>query len=67
MEDSYIKKRRRGETKVGGNNLRAALDSAISSEGSAELAILHLFNTHDIDLDELQCLLLGLYTSLNTS
>jgi hypothetical protein len=67
MMDSPNNKRRRGEKKVDGNNLRAVLDSAISNKGSAELAILHLFNTYDIDLDELQNLLLGLYSSLNAS
>jgi hypothetical protein len=41
--------------------LRAALDSAISSKGSAELAVLHLFKAYDIDLDELHGLLQGLF------
>ena len=48
-------------------NLCAVLDSEISNKGSAELAVLHLFNTYDLDLDDLQRLLLGLYSSLNAS
>jgi hypothetical protein len=65
MADSPNRKRRRGEYKVDGNYLRAALDSAISIKGSAELAMLHFFTANDIDLDELQGLLLGLYSYLN--
>jgi len=50
------RKRRRGELKV---KLIDALDSAISSQGSAELAVLHLFNRYDFDIGNLVLLLQG--------
>jgi hypothetical protein len=55
--DSPNKKRKRNP----------ALDPAITSEGGAELAILHLFNTYSIDLNKLQSLLISMYSSLNAS
>ena len=58
------KKRRRGMVKTTDDKLIAALASAISSQGSAELAILHLFNSHDFHLADLQQLLQGSYPSL---
>ena len=61
------KKRRRGKRKIDGDGLRAILDSEISSKGGAELAVLHLFNTYNVDLEELQRLLLGLYSFLTGS
>jgi len=53
------RKRRRGETKATENKLIDALDPAISSEGSAELAVLHLFNHYDFDIGHLLLLLQG--------
>ena len=61
------RKRRRGEAKLTGGKLVDAMDAAISSLGSTELAILQLFNHYDIDLDDLRCLLLGLYLFMNVS
>jgi hypothetical protein len=43
-----------------------ALNSAISSQDSTELAVLHLFNRDDIDPDDLQRLIRGLYCSFKT-
>ena len=40
-----------------------ALNSAVSSQNSAELALLHLFKSYDFDLDDLRRLLLGLFSS----
>jgi hypothetical protein len=57
--DSPRKKRRRGVVKLTEDKLIGVLDSAISSQGSAELAVLHLFNCYDFDLDDLRRLLLG--------
>jgi len=54
------RKQRRGEIKVTKNKLIDALDSAISSQGSAELAVLHLFNHYDFDIGDLLLLLQGL-------
>jgi len=51
-------KNRRGEKKVNKLKLTKALDSAVSSQGSAELAVLHLFKHYDFDLDELRSILL---------
>jgi len=45
------------------DELVQALDSAISSQPSAELAVLHLLNVYDFDLDNLRRLLLGLFSS----
>jgi len=57
--DPPPRKRRRGEAKLTGGKLIDAMDAAISSLGSTELAILQLFdNHHDVDLDDLRCLLL---------
>lgn len=50
-------KRRRGSVKITNDKLIAAFESAISSQGSAELAILHLFNSYDFHLADLQLLL----------
>ena len=61
------RKRRRGETKLTGDKLIDAMDAAISSLGSTELAILQLFNHYDVDLDDLRRLFLGLYPSLHAS
>ena len=58
------KKRRRGTVKTTDDKLIAALESAITSQGSAELAILHLFNSYDFHLADLQLLLQGSYFSL---
>jgi hypothetical protein len=55
------RKRRRGEAKLTGDKLIDTMDAVISSLGSMELAILQLFNHYDIDLDDLCCLLLGLF------
>ena len=55
----YIPKRRRGEMKVTKNKLIDALDSAISSQDSAELAVLYLFNRYDFDIGDLLLLLQG--------
>jgi hypothetical protein len=57
------KKRRRGKAKVTDDKLIAALECAISTQGSAELAILHLFNSYDFHLADLQ-LLQGSYSCL---
>ena len=59
------RKRRRGETKLTGEKLIDAVDTAISSLGSTELAVLQLFNHYDVDLSDLRCLLIGLYHSMN--
>ena len=56
-------RRRRGTVKITKDKLIAALESAISCQGSAELAILHLFNSYDFHLADLQ-LLQGSYPSL---
>jgi len=61
------RKRRRGEAKLTGGKLIDAMDAAISSLGSTELAVLQLFNHYDVDLDDLRRLLLGLYPSMNAS
>ena len=58
------KKRRRGKAKVTDDKLIAALECAISTQGSAELAILHLFNSYDFHLADLQLLLRGSYSCL---
>ena len=58
------KMRRRGTAKITGGKLIAALESAISSQGSAELAILHLFNSYDFHLADLQLLLQGSYSNV---
>jgi hypothetical protein len=49
---------RPGQTKVTGDKLK----SAISSQGSAELAVLYLFNRHTIEFANLECLLQGSYS-----
>ncbi|KAF8697211.1 hypothetical protein AX14_001424 [Amanita brunnescens Koide BX004] len=58
------KKRRRGTVKITDDKLIAALESSVSSQGSAELAILYLFNSYDFDLADLQLSLQGSYSSL---
>jgi hypothetical protein len=45
------------------NGLQTALDSAISSLGTAELAILYLIDRYDFDLHDLRSRLQGLYSS----
>jgi len=50
-------KKRRGKVKVTDDRLIDALECAISTQGSAELAILHLFNSYDFHLADLQLLL----------
>ena len=57
-------RKRRGTVKITEDKLIAALESAISSQGSAELALLHLFNSYDFHLANLQQLLQGSYSSL---
>jgi len=58
------KKRRRGEVEVTSQDtLLEALNSAISSQKSAELAVLHLFKAYDFNINDLRCLLLGLFSS----
>lgn len=58
------KKRRRGEVELTSKDeLLDALNSAVSSEKSAELAVLHLFKSYDFNLDDLRRLLLGLFSS----
>ena len=57
-------RRRRGTVKITKDKLIAALESAISCQGSAELAILHPFNSYDFHLADLQLLLQGSYPSL---
>ena len=61
------RKRRRGEAKLTEGKIIDAMDAAISSLGSTELAILQLFNHYDLDLDDLRRLLLGLYPFINAS
>ena len=57
-------KRRRGEVKLTSEDeLVQALDSAICSQHTAELAVLYLFNNYDFDLDNLRRILLGLFSS----
>jgi len=53
-------KRRRGEIELTSEELVQALDSAIPSQHTAELAVL---NGYDFDLDNLRRLLLGLFSS----
>ena len=65
--DPPPRKRRRGEAKLTRGKLIDAMDAAISSLGSTELAILQLFDHYDVDLDDLRRLLLGLYPSMNAS
>ena len=50
-----------------GGELLRALDSEISSQHTAELAVLHLLNRYDFDLGDLRCLLLGLFSFLHHS
>ena len=57
-------KRKRGDKKISKDQLPGALDVAVTSQGSAELAILYLFNRYDVDLDDLHTLLLGPYSFL---
>lgn len=58
------KKRRRGEVELTSQDeLLQALNSAISSQHSAELAVLHLFKSYDFNLDDLRRLLLGFFSS----
>ena len=58
--DPPTNKRRRGETKpLPTNGLSAALDSAIASQGSAELAVIYLMDKYDFDLDELKARIEG--------
>ncbi len=58
------KKRRRGEVELTSEDeLVQALDSAISSQHTTELAVLHLLNGYDFDLNNLRRLLLGLLSS----
>jgi len=53
-------KRRRGEVELTSEDeLLQALNSAISSQHSAELAVLQLFKSYDFNLDHLRRLLLG--------
>ena len=61
--DPTPKKRRRG-VKLTGSQLVDAMDAAISSVGSPELAILQILDHYDIDLDDLRGLLLGFYSSM---
>jgi hypothetical protein len=60
--DPPPRKRRRGEVMLTGGKLDSelidAMDAAVSSLGSTELAILQLLDHYDLDLDDL----LGLYT-----
>ena len=61
-------KTRRGNVKLTSEDeLIHAVDSAISSQHTAELAVLHLLNQYDLDLDDLRRLLLGLFSSSNSS
>jgi hypothetical protein len=60
--------RRRGGVQLNSEDeLVRALDSEISSQHTAELAVLHLLNRYDFDLDDLRRLLLGHFSSLNLS
>jgi hypothetical protein len=53
--DQPLKKRRRGEVKpLPADNLATNLDFAISSQGSAENAMLYLIEHYDFDLDQLK-------------
>ncbi|KAK2467391.1 hypothetical protein APHAL10511_000626 [Amanita phalloides] len=61
---SFPRKQRRGETKLPhADQLVATLESAITSEGSAELAVLYLLSRYNFDINDLHCLLQGLYLS----
>lgn len=53
------------EAKLTGEKLIDAIDTAIYSLGSTDLAILQLFNHYDVDLHDLRFLLIGLYHSMN--
>ena len=56
--------RQRGEVELTSEEeLIEALDSAISSQHTAELAVLHLLKNYSFDLDELSHLLRGLFSS----
>jgi len=59
-----LPKRRRGGVKlISEDQLLSALYSEISTQCTAELAVLHLLSRYDLDLDDLCHLLLGLYSS----
>jgi hypothetical protein len=58
------RKRRQGEVKdLPTTGLQAALESAITSQGSAELALLYLIENFGFSLDELESRLQGSYCS----
>ena len=58
------RKRRRGKVKVTSDKLSTIFDSAICSKGSAELAVLHLLDRYELNLDDLRRLISGWYSSL---
>ena len=62
--DFKTNKRQRGEVELTSEEaLIQALDAAISSQHTAELAVLHLLKNYGFDLDELRRLLQGLFSS----
>jgi hypothetical protein len=61
--DQHPKKRRRGTVeKLSAIGLNDALDAAVDSQGTAELAFLYLIDRYDFDPDELRHRLEGLYS-----
>jgi hypothetical protein len=58
--ESPTKKWQHGEMKLlPTNGLSETLDSAIASQGSAELAVIYLMDKYDFDLDELKAQIEG--------
>jgi hypothetical protein len=57
---SSTRKRRRVETQpLPRENLSDALDSAIASQGTAELAVLYLISKYDFDINDLKSRIQG--------
>jgi hypothetical protein len=53
-----MSKRKRGD-KLSNDDIKAQLHLAISDRTSAEMAVLHLMDEFDFDLDELKASLMG--------
>lgn len=59
--EAPAKKRRRGEVKqLSKDELETALDDAILSKGTAELALMYLIDRYEFDLDALRARLVGM-------
>lgn len=59
--ESPVKKRRLGDVEqLRMDQLEVILDSAIASQGSAEIAIIYLFDRYEFDLDAVKARLRGM-------